>query len=63
LVFIPEHCDDQQTLASFFILLHQPHNEKILDCSLHVPYTCFFFYTGTKLLTPMKEINKMNEHE
>ena len=24
--------------------------KKILGCSLHLPYTCFLFYTGTKLL-------------
>jgi len=24
--------------------------EKILGCSLHLPYTCFLFYTGAKSL-------------
>jgi hypothetical protein len=37
------------------------HNEKILGCSLHLPYRCFFFYTGAKFLTPTEEIKRISE--
>jgi hypothetical protein len=56
LVLITERCDDE-----FFMHLLRHHNEKILGRSLHLPYMCFFFHTGAKLLIPTEEFKSISE--